>query len=480
MPSQQTRTVGRDASVSSSGSKRSARILVVYLKKSPTSDEVGNTWTVNDIMHEVNEQRRLIKLLPAKSNKYSDPEQKAQLINRLLSARSKTHFTNDQDDIDSPTNTQNNTHNSANYPTTAFLTEDLENIDYSNNYSMNTNSKTNMSFSNRAIEMNKQHELTLINRDKLKEEYEKEYIKQTCTFQPLLSHKSNQLALIHRRRSRSRSPTTTTRTSTTTSTTNPDLNAPNDDVISSPEEIFTRLHAEANEKLHQLSILQAQNDKERMSVFTFQPTILPSRTRSRSVSPSSVKGRQIRTSVTDLHYTVDTSVNLTNASPLPPPPPAPPIYERIADLQKDRVKRLQQLAQSVDRISSSELTFEPKINALSRHIIAQKADRAAILLHTTTPSSSSFTHTQQYQHTLPTSTPTPSPLPPPPVPAVAPAPAVVAPLDVASRLINEGRLIELKRRSLKIQLDDAHKNDFRPSALSKGTVMMAATNPLLQ
>ena len=438
--------------------------------------EKDSTWTVNDIMYEVNEQRRLIKLLPAKSNKYSDPEQKANLINRLLSARSKTHLTNDQDEIDSTTNTQNN---SENYPTTQYLAENLENIDYSNNYCMNTNRKTNMSFSNRAIEMNKQHELTLINRDKLKEEYEKEYIKQTCTFQPLLSHKSNQLALLHRRRSRSRSPAKSR--TITSNTTNPDLNTPkDDDVITSPEEIFTRLHAEANDKLKQLSILQAHQEKERMSVFTFQPTILPThtRTRSRSVSPSSVKRRQIRTSITDLHYTADTNVNLTNESP-PPPPPAPPIYERIADLQKDRVKRLQQLAQSVDRISSSELTFEPKINALSLHIIAQKADRAAILHPTPAPSSSSYTHTQQYQHTLPTST-TPSSLPPPPVPAVAPVPVVVAPLDVASRLINEGRLIELKRRNLKIQLDDAHKNDFRPSALSKGTVMMTATNPLLQ
>ena len=113
-----------------------------------------------------------------------------------------------------------------------------------------------------------------------------------------------------------------------------------------------------------------------------------------------------------------------------------PIHERVADLQKFKNKRLHDLRAAVEESEEQTLTFAPSIDARSR----QLADRG-----------------RQSERAI----------------GEEKNGANTAPIDVADRLLGEGRAMENRKRELIVKLEQQQAVEHAPAAPSNGTKHLA-------
>lgn len=378
------------------------------------------------------------------TNRYSNPEIRNQLIDRLLAEHkikkksSSNHFKSQlpleiKDEIKFVDNVSNKvvayeTPNSYDSPetsikiprTVSIMFEQPEFFEYEHvnpstvKSSHRSSSATRLN--RRVEEMRKQHELQLQKREKLKREFESQQ-EAECTFSPMLSKGTVTIvqSLSHRR-------------------------AQHDDVGDEDvgNTVHDKLYSQAELKVQQHRKLQKSVLEQRHSDCTFSPNIQDSK------RSACLTLRQASSSVDD-----------------------PPIHERVAELQKERVERLRQLAKETEDERNQSTSFTPQINPMSRKMAARRYS-------TTGRRSDSATRDPNPTRSSSVS-----------VSRVYDADSLdecesIAHLDVASRLTLEGKLSELRKKQLQQEFDRADSVNFIPKPLSKGTLELAKDNPIIR
>ena len=178
-----------------------------------------------------------------------------------------------------------------------------------------------------------------------------------------------------------------------------------------------RLYANARTRAEQQEWLEQQVQTVRLAEYTFQPTINP--------NTKAMFDRQ------------EKQFGLEHV----------PIHERVADLQKYKTKKLHDLRSAVEESESETLTFAPVIDAHSRQLAdrGRKADQDAA-------EALSEDADNAHGHNKATN------------------------MDVADRLLEEGRAAEVRKRDLAARIEREQAEINAPRALSTGSRNIAQSS----
>lgn len=194
--------------------------------------------------------------------------------------------------------------------------------------------------SQRVEELHREHQLRLRNREKQRHDLEQLEMSE-CTFSPQLS-RSTETILRHRQElggsSINRSTSLTSRSGRREVEGGSGIDA------------SLRLYREAEERSSQQKWLQRRVAEARMAQYTFQPRLHHSHSDNQLLQPS-------RDALGPMSASGDRT---------------PPIFERVAELQRERRQRLQNLRASYERELQDQLPFTPQIDQKSKSIIERK------------------------------------------------------------------------------------------------------------
>ena len=310
----------------------------------------------------------------------------------------------------------------------------------------------------RIDEMQKEHEINMQKREKLKREFEKQQ-KEQCTFSPSLPKSTIQIIETVSQRQNKDEPSQSS-------------------FNQSQGPVHTKLYSDAQLRAQRNRLLQNSVMNEKMENCTFQPDTHISK---RSVSVTRRRGSSQSPSV--FHQDDDKHKQQTL-----------PIHERVSELQKERLIKMRVLTKEVEDEQNKSTSFTPHINKISRRLAEKRysISSAAPGSGTGSGTNSVFSSrggsahvsrdnsahrrsiTEKDQET----------------PSAGMITAVTAEtlrrandslhLDVTSRLQLEGKLSELKMQQLQQELDRQESAKFTPVALSKGTRELAKSNPMIR
>lgn len=184
-------------------------------------------------------------------------------------------------------------------------------------------------------------------------------------------------------------------------------------------DVSTRLYQEAEIKQKQHHWLGQQIEENRMAEYTFQPSINPN-------------SREYLASNTNSAIDIER-----------------PIHERIADLQREKQRRLHELRASIE-LEQTDLTFQPKIYQNSKALAEAK---------------------RQKEFNIPPSHTSSSPIM---ISGTEEALKVLdAKEDIGTRLLNEGRKMAKRKQQLLHERERRLAELYEPPTLSKGTKKLA-------
>lgn len=267
--------------------------------------------------------------------------------------------------------------------------------------------------------MQKSHERAIQERERRKLELDRNEVLLTCTFKPQLS-KGSHAILRHKHLEESMSPTPTTPMTTTTQFPSQSRHVDGQGAMKRniPLDVTERLYEYADQKAIQTRLLHKRIEEAKQREYSFQPEINPGTT---SYFESSVEYR--------------------------------PIYDRVGELQREQALNKQILMESIENEKSSQMTFAPEINDTTKRIISSKIDRSNPSRHSrddaNLQSSDSRWGGEDAEY----------------------------PVDVCERLTKEGRRLANRKLRLLEEHEKVLEQQMTSNKISKGSEIIARTNP---